>query len=226
MGQLVFQATLGGTTALVGPNTAATNSLTIPDASGALAWSTSALTSGRVTFAGTGGLLQDSANLFWDITNSNLGIGTSSPANKLHISNTAQQRFAVSSTLNHLEFWKDSTPTYAAAIGIDNPGAGGLLSAITFNQYTGSWAENMRIDSTGNLLVGTTTTLIAGTTLAGKAIGFSADYSASYAQAINSSSTTGTQNFVAFGRGGTSCGYISFQLQLTVHLLVHHQITG
>jgi hypothetical protein len=78
MGQLVFNATLGGTTALVGPNTAATNSLTIPNASGALAWSTSALTSGRVTYAGTGGLLQDSANFVFDGTN--VGIGAASPS--------------------------------------------------------------------------------------------------------------------------------------------------
>jgi hypothetical protein len=66
----------------------------------------------------------------------------------------------------------------------------------------------MRIDSSGNLLVGTTTTSIAGTTLSGKGIGQSADYSGTYAQAINSSSTTGNQLFVAFGRGGSSCGYI------------------
>ena len=66
MGQLVFKAALGGTTSLVGPNTTSTNSLTIPNASGPLAWSTTALTSTRVPFVGTSGQLQDTANLVFD----------------------------------------------------------------------------------------------------------------------------------------------------------------
>jgi hypothetical protein len=41
-------------------------------------------TDGRVLFQ-NGGVLQQSANLFWDNTNSRLGIGTSSPAEKLHV---------------------------------------------------------------------------------------------------------------------------------------------
>jgi len=47
----------------------------------------SALTSGRVTFAGASGVLSDSANFIWDNTNARLGIGTS-PSFKLHISTT------------------------------------------------------------------------------------------------------------------------------------------
>jgi hypothetical protein len=47
----------------------------------------SALTSGRVTFAGASGLLSDSSNFIWDNTNARLGIGTS-PSFKLHISTT------------------------------------------------------------------------------------------------------------------------------------------
>ncbi len=37
-------------------------------------------TIGRVLFQGTGNVVQESANLFWDNTNGRLGIGTSSPA--------------------------------------------------------------------------------------------------------------------------------------------------
>jgi len=40
---------------------------------------------GRVLFQGTGNVLQQSANLFWDETNGRLGIGTSSPSNSLTI---------------------------------------------------------------------------------------------------------------------------------------------
>jgi hypothetical protein len=42
-------------------------------------------TDGRVLFQ-NGGVLQQSSNLFWDNTNSRLGIGNSSPAARLHIS--------------------------------------------------------------------------------------------------------------------------------------------
>ena len=42
-------------------------------------------TVGRVLFEGTGNVLQESANLFWDNTNSRLGIGTASPISTLHV---------------------------------------------------------------------------------------------------------------------------------------------
>jgi len=49
---------------------------------------TTAITSGtvgRVLFEGTGNVVQESANLFWDNTNARLGIGTSSPSQKLDV---------------------------------------------------------------------------------------------------------------------------------------------
>jgi hypothetical protein len=56
---------------------------------------TTAITSGtvgRVLFEGTGNVVQESANLFWDNTNGRLGIGTSSPAQTLtvHVAETTQ----------------------------------------------------------------------------------------------------------------------------------------
>ena len=42
---------------------------------------------GQVLFQGTGNVLQESANLFWDATNNRLGIGTSSPTVPLSIYN-------------------------------------------------------------------------------------------------------------------------------------------
>jgi hypothetical protein len=50
---------------------------------------TTAITSGtvgRVLFEGTGNVVQESANLFWDNTNGRLGIGTSSPTQALNVS--------------------------------------------------------------------------------------------------------------------------------------------
>ena len=42
-------------------------------------------TVGRVLFEGTGNVVQESANLFWDNTNGRLGIGTATPAYKLDV---------------------------------------------------------------------------------------------------------------------------------------------
>jgi hypothetical protein len=45
-------------------------------------------TVGRILFQGASDTLGESANLFWDNTNGRLGIGTSSPASRLHIGTT------------------------------------------------------------------------------------------------------------------------------------------
>jgi hypothetical protein len=182
MGQLIFQATLGGTTALVGPNTTATNSLTIPNASGALAWSTSALTSGRVPYAGTGGLLQDSANMnfdgstlttlnsaytgtltggtgvvnlgsgqFYKDASGNVGIGTNNPsaAGKLAVLSAVGQDAA-----NFTDNINYTLKILSGGVGVAFVGgAAGSQLALGTNG-----SEKVRIDSSGNLLVGTTNT--------------------------------------------------------------------
>jgi hypothetical protein len=145
MGQLVFQATLGGTTALVGPNTAATNSLTIPNASGALAWSTSALTSGRVAYAGTGGLLQDSANLTFN--------GTTLTAAAL--------------TSTGVATFSAGTVSAPAITTTGDTNTGIFFPAADTIAFTEGGAESMRITSGSQLLIGTTavTTLASNTPL-------------------------------------------------------------
>jgi hypothetical protein len=57
---------------------------------------TTAITSGtvgRVLFEGTGNVVSESANLFWDNTNGRLGIGTSSPSASIHSSGSANSAF-------------------------------------------------------------------------------------------------------------------------------------
>lgn len=58
-----------------GLTTATTRVYTLPDATMVVAGSAAALTSGRVPYATTGGLLTDSAKLTWDEVNSNLTVG-------------------------------------------------------------------------------------------------------------------------------------------------------
>ena len=73
----------------------------------------------------------------------NVGIGTSSPSQKLDVAGNANL-----STTSYLT-WNGSTSYAIQGVG----GAGGYIRAITGGN------EAMRIDSSGNLLVGTTSTL-------------------------------------------------------------------
>jgi hypothetical protein len=91
-----------------------------------------------------------------------------------------------------------NTSATSGVIGID-------ASTIAINTAS---SERMRIDSSGNLLVGTTANAITAYN-AGKSLIQSADYSGAVAQLINSTSTTGTQYFLAFGRGASVCGQIT-----------------
>ena len=62
---------------------------------------TTAITSGtvgRVLFEGTGNVVQESANLFWDNTNGRLGIGGVTPFHNLVIYNASSPNFALRNT--------------------------------------------------------------------------------------------------------------------------------
>lgn len=58
-------------------------------------------TVGRVLFQGSGNVLQQSANLFWDNTNNVLGIGTSSPSSSFKLDVNGDARFNGTSTSWH-----------------------------------------------------------------------------------------------------------------------------
>ena len=145
---------------------------------------TTAITSGtvgRVLFEGTGNVVQESANLFWDNTNGRLGIGTSTPTTKINIvtpNNGDALRLEVPSTNSTVyDFYlgnSDNTAYIRAnsrILELRRQGqsstirtvGGGLndlaLQAgggITFTTYDTN--ERMRIiGSTGNVLINTTT---------------------------------------------------------------------
>jgi hypothetical protein len=129
----------------------------------------SALTSGRVTFASTNGLLADNTNLFWDNTNNRLGIGTSSPTTIFQV-NTGTPVITISSTGTTASS-QDFTTNSAAGktkIGVEQSTGGGLFVgssayAAVFGSVGASntqFASNnnvrMTIDTSGNLGVGVT----------------------------------------------------------------------
>lgn len=104
----------------------------------------SALTSSRVTFAGTAGLLQDSANLTFDGTNASVG-GKITTGLKSSTFNTVDQEAIIANTT-----WPSANPRLIIAIKKSSVGGGGLgINA----------ADNITLfdtASTGQLVVTTT----------------------------------------------------------------------
>lgn len=88
---------------------------------------TTAITSGtvgRVLFEGTGNVVQESANLFWDNTNGRLGIGTSSPTTIVHINGNT----AGSAPSLQIRQQTNTTPTWFAVRNTDTLGSAGAIS--------------------------------------------------------------------------------------------------
>ena len=141
---------------------------------------TTAITSGtvgRVLFEGTGNVVQESANLFWDNTNGRLGIGTgSAPSQKLVV------EFPFLGTVTNRVGFYDLDSGLATigsraliAMGFADPRTVGIGSittansgfeqALTFHTASGgtglisnpSGSERMRIFPNGNLGINTTT---------------------------------------------------------------------
>jgi hypothetical protein len=91
-------------------------------------------------------------------TSQNVGIGTSSPATKLHANSAANS----STTYSIYADNSAQTGTCAAGLAFTNGSSikSSIAAAVYGNDYmtfsVGSNTERMRIDSSGNLLVGTT----------------------------------------------------------------------
>jgi len=122
---------------------------------------TTAITSGtvgRVLFEGTGNVVQESANLFWDNTNARLGVGTSSPISKLHIvgdTNIIYQQASTTGFTGKLYYAFKSGGVSGEAMSLFGDFVGGVASAFAFSNASGTTI--MQIRNGGNVQIGTTT---------------------------------------------------------------------
>lgn len=141
----------------------------IPPSSGGTGTST-VFTQGSVIFAGAGGVYsQDNPNFFWDATNHRLGIGTSAPANALHVSGTGNlvQIGDGTNAADYISFAGSSIATTArGAVGYDGVGMAmqsGASKPLNFYVNSGTFATGlaMTILSSGNVGINTPTPAVA-----------------------------------------------------------------
>ena len=182
MGQLVFQATLGGQVNLVGPNTASTFNLNVPAVSSTLATLTGTETFTNKTlttpvingFTGDTSVVNIGSGQFYKDTTGNIGVGVT-PSAWATTNGTAIQGYG----------WSLSTPasggfnTLAIASNAYNSASAtwnykGSAEATMYQQFAGShrwftapsgtagnaisFTQALTLDGNGNLLVGTTST--------------------------------------------------------------------
>jgi hypothetical protein len=95
-------------------------------------------TIGRVFFQGTGNVLQQSANLFWDNTNSRLGIGTASPNAPVHVASAVTASAGVGSTVN-------ITNTLTASANNDVLAAVDINPTFSVGAFTGTTQIALRL---------------------------------------------------------------------------------
>ena len=126
----------------------------------------------------------------------NLGIGTTSPSQRLHLN-------IGSATAIYNRIQNSAGDCY---LGLDTSGNTNLSADNTGNQliFKTQAIERARIDSSGNLLVGTTSTL-------GSTAGIYVANSGANVQALTTNSTSGSAYYIGrFYSGGVEKGYIYF----------------
>lgn len=114
----------------------------------------STLTAGRIPYGNGTSPFQSSADLFWDNSNSRLGIGTTSPAAKFQVNSTTASiaKFFGNNANNYIEL-SDNNGTNFATIG--SIGGGNIYTYSSgYNALYAGGSERMRIDSSGNVGIG------------------------------------------------------------------------
>ena len=150
---------------------------------------------GDISFYDSTGVTQ---GLFWDASTQRLGLGTTSPAQLLHVNSTGNVAAAQIQGASH-----------TAKISTD--GAGTIFGTTT-NGYmllTTNSAERMRIDSGGNVHVGKTATGIATAGLSLRGDADVAQFTRDGGEPLELNRLTSDGGIVGFYKDGTTVGSIS-----------------
>lgn len=111
--------------------TSSAKTYTAPNFSGVLALTDAALTQNSIPFVNSVGQLDENTNFVWDGTNSRLGIGTSSPSSKLHLSGSfSQTSWTTTGPIFRIE---NATLTNTSSSGTVAHQTGSTLGIPTFN---------------------------------------------------------------------------------------------
>ena len=123
-------------------------------ANGGTGWAN--INSGYIPFGNGASALSTSTNLFWDNTNSRLGVGTTSPAYKLDVSGTIGTGAA--GTDGKVGFKRTSDGVELAGVGVDGGNSWLYLNSGASNGtvFQMSGTEVARITNAGNVGIGTT----------------------------------------------------------------------
>ena len=146
------------------------------------------------------GLSTNGTNAVYIDSSQNVGIGTTSPQQKLHIQGTGQIRCSVGGDGTSTQYWKDATPSFIGAIGLGTPGTADQ-SAFVFSTYSGSWAERMRILSGGNVSIGTTSNIAR--------LGVVFDGNADNGCILRTSTNASGAGFLYFQQDTNTCGVVT-----------------
>ena len=161
MGTLVFQATLGGQINLTGTNTASTFTITVPALTGTMA-SLAAVTNNGVAYVNSSGQPTTGSAFVFDGTS--VGIGTNLPSTKLQITvaptSSADNGMRVTDGTRIIQTNVTGSAYSYIGIGASETmlySTGNPLNIVSDGQpikFIAGTAERMRIDTSGNLLVG------------------------------------------------------------------------
>jgi hypothetical protein len=210
-GGTINGATIGATTATTGKFTAVTNS---------------ALTSGRVTYAGASGLLQDSANLVFDGTNVGIGVtpsawgGSGQVALQIGTGTSGTANFAGGGTktlISSNQYYNGSVNKYinngyAQAMVLDTDSSFSWIQAASGTAgNTASFFTKMTLDASGNLGIGTSSPNRLLSLYATQPVFQITNVASGNTQGTIQYQESGATNFILDNQGSGSGGAIVFQ---------------